>query len=232
MPWTFLCHNAHMKKTTGPIDGLRLIRRAVTFGNMADVSDVAAVCRRLKVLPPGAPYVINPRGDVFAVARRKKGSSKSVAQAHTTMRECLARVTRGIAPAGSGLAWTGDLMRDGKIDLGQLRELKKRVDLLPPSARWFRVQGYQRRRIVEDDTLIVPTLDGLVAASAPVLWEYRDHIRKCPCCERYWIRGEKKASDCGKPSCRLWRIRRNKKKASKKKRAKDREARSSLRGAK
>jgi hypothetical protein len=195
-----------MKTITGPIDGLTLINRAVMFGNMRDLTDAKAICKKLRVLPPGAPYVINQRGEVFAVARRAKDYSKAVANSHVAMQKVLAHVVRGIAPSiGERLANIEELV----------------IDFSLPSLRWFRVQGFERRRIVEDQTLVVPTLDGLVAASAPVLWDFRKHIRQCPCptCRRYWIRGGVKAATCGRSACEDWRIKEKNKRSSRNARA-------------
>ncbi|MGO9038194.1 MAG: hypothetical protein ACLQKH_09430 [Steroidobacteraceae bacterium] len=169
---------------------------------MKDVTDWAHVCRTFRVLPPGAPYWINPRGDVYQAPRRKQDFSVGVAQAQTKIRSVLDAVIAGRNPTPFRLSG-------------------KEIRAASPSMYWFRVQGFGPHRkgkakkvhlVGEDHALIVPTLDGLVAAASAFMHNNPTRFKKCPECDVYFVRWDvedrggrrmlsPKGPTCGKEEC-------------------------------
>jgi hypothetical protein len=226
-----------MKRITGPIDHLALIRLAVAFGNMMDVSDVGAVCKRLRVLPPGAPYWINGRGVVFGAPCKKQDFAAVVAKVHAAMRNVLAAVVAKELPKVHEPTRTTEKQVYHTTIVGDVRESRVKtypvayIDFTFPSPYWFRAQGYEPRRsgkgvrpqLIGEDEYIIPTLDGLLAASAAVLYRHRHHIRRCPFCPTYFTLPGKKQTTCGKATCKKEHRKRKDRNSQAAKRARDRQ---------
>ena len=221
-----------MKKITGPIDGLTVIWRALEFANTREITDAVASCQRARVLPPGAPYVIDECGNVFAVPLGNRDSLPVVKECHGVINTALAHIIRGVVPhvAKSWHLARKEIVRTRHKDGDTTDELVSTtlLDWSLPTPRWFRVQGFQRRKTAkreyafagDDAELIVPTLDGLVAAAALVMYENRDHVKRCPYCRKYFVRGRRKQSTCRSSRCENERVRTINNSAARRSRAK------------
>lgn len=161
-----------MKNVTGRLDGGAIVSRALRFANMEDLSDAAAVCKDLKVLPPGAPYRIDSVGRVYPLPHRTREQSALLKRRRKQLNGALENLLRGGSPAG---------VRLPKFTT---------VDVSFEWARWWRIQTITNGRVVDDDAFIVPTLDALIAVAMAVLWQERRRLGRCAYreCGKYFFR--------------------------------------------
>ena len=104
-----------------------LIGCAVAFANMKDVTDWAHVCRTFRVLPPGAPYWIEPARRCLSSAAPQAGFLGWSCASTTKIRSVLDAVIAGRNPTPFRLSG-------------------KEIRAASPSMYWFRVQGFGPHR--------------------------------------------------------------------------------------
>lgn len=198
-----------MKLVTRPIDGLTVLTRAIALANCPD-DGIESLCRRVRLLPPGASYLIDQRGSVYeplpSQAWRKKTHRASILRCRVAMWA----VFSGSALPGTRVASRETLVVRATRTLTGTKRLKmfsaKREKVLRIRFGW---PGYWWHSLSLDgqaDQWTVPTLDGLVAAAAMLLeeTENRSHVRGCLHCRGWFIRVEGKQMCCT-PKCQSQR---------------------------
>jgi hypothetical protein len=170
-----------MQIVTGSIDSLTVLTRAITLANCpGKVLD--SICRRLHVLPPGSPYMIDQHGRVHARPWGKKTHRASIVRCQVTIWAAFA----GRRPPTSGVHRLLSVTSTKRA-----RTLRGR----------FGYPGYWWQRVSLDgpaNERTIATLDTLVAAAWGLLADpdVRSRVRLCPQCRKWFLRGDGKQTCC------------------------------------
>lgn len=173
-----------MNVVTGPIDGITVLMRAITLANCPE-DELESLCKRLRLLPPGAPYLIDERGNVYAKSWRKRTHRGSIQQCREIMRSALEKG----APRGTKLTHVEhDVEKPLRGESGWRVERARLLRVIPGAADgvWWQSLSLNGG----DDTWTIATLDGLVAATCALLGDRKvlSRVRKCPQCGTWFIR--------------------------------------------
>lgn len=199
---------------TGPVEEWTVLYRAIEFANVPAWRLQEGVPKRLRVLPPGAPYKMDQRGNVYASPRRRRDDSLRVKQCWDAMRQALGNATRRGRPGDEMDVHVKLIKEEGhqRYPDGSGYEMKEEkllhIHMPFETAFWWRRQMIDKGRLL-DAEYVLPTLDGLVAAARGVLLsrKARGRIRQCPSCQRYFVRGPRRQATCGRETCKSERIR-------------------------
>jgi hypothetical protein len=180
-----LCYSSTMRCVTGPIDGGTILQRALVLANDPDG---CLAWRRLYVLPPGAPYHIDRRGNVYAVPWRKRTHRAGVEKCILDMRRAFDGVVPRKLTVTSRAATKLKRLADGQQGY-EMVEIKIH-QLRLPGSHWWAPKFIDGRETSEAEHWVVPTLDALVGAAHALLLRpgVRGLFGRCPHCGLYFLR--------------------------------------------